>query len=166
MSGEGYITRVKFSDWAAPIVLVEKRDSSIRVYGYYCVAKTEVYAIPKINEMFSSLAGGKKFSKLDLSHAYQQIELKESQKYVTVNTHKGALPVRLRGFLLVLLQRPLCSSEPWNPCCSMELNLYQKYNYRCKPHLVCNTAYTFHHLYSAFLLFVVHIPLPMPPGLS
>ena len=54
------------------------------------VAKTDVYPIPKIKEMFASLAGGKKFSKLDLSHAYQQIQLEEeSQKYVTVNTHKG-----------------------------------------------------------------------------
>ena len=49
-----------------------------------------MYPIPKIKEMFTSLTGGKKFSKLDLSHAYQQIQLEEeSQKYVTVNTHKG-----------------------------------------------------------------------------
>ena len=73
------ITPVKFSDWAAPIVPVEKHDGSVRVCGDYKltvnrVDKTEVYPIPKINEMFSSLAGGK-FSKLDLSHAYQQIEL-------------------------------------------------------------------------------------------
>ena len=40
--------------------------------------------------MFASLAEGLKFSKLDLSNAYQQIQLEEgSQKYVTVNTHKG-----------------------------------------------------------------------------
>ena len=38
----------------------------------------------------ASLAGGKVFSRLDLSHAYQQLELDaESQHYVTVNTHKG-----------------------------------------------------------------------------
>ena len=34
------------------------------------VAKTKVYPIPEINEMFASLAGGQKFSKLDLSNAY------------------------------------------------------------------------------------------------
>ena len=89
------ITPVKFADWAAPIVPVEKRDGSVRVCGDYKltvnkVAKTEVYPIPRINEMFASLAGGLKFSKLDLSNAYQQIQLEEgSQKYVTVNTHKG-----------------------------------------------------------------------------
>ena len=49
-----------------------------------------MYPIPKIKEMFASLAGGEKFSKLDLSHAYQQIQLEEeSQKYVTMNMHKG-----------------------------------------------------------------------------
>ena len=38
----------------------------------------------------ASLAGEKSFSKLDLVHAYQQIQLEEeSRKYVTVNTHKG-----------------------------------------------------------------------------
>ena len=36
------------------------------------------------------LAGGHKFSKLDLSQAYQQILLDEnSRKFVTINTHLG-----------------------------------------------------------------------------
>ena len=76
------ITPVTFSDWAAPIVPVEKRDGSVRVCGDYKlsvnqVAKTEVYPNPKIKETFPSFTGGKKFSKLDLSHAYQQIQLEE-----------------------------------------------------------------------------------------
>ena len=40
--------------------------------------------------LFATMAGGKKFTKLDLSHAYQQVELEPgSRKYVTINTHKG-----------------------------------------------------------------------------
>ena len=40
--------------------------------------------------MFSKLAGGTTFSKLNLLHAYQQIELDEnSKKLTTINTHKG-----------------------------------------------------------------------------
>ena len=36
------------------------------------------------------LAGGEKFTKLDLSQAYQQVPLDQnSRKYITVNTVKG-----------------------------------------------------------------------------
>ena len=40
--------------------------------------------------MFASFAGGHVFSKLDLSHAYKQLESEEdSQVFTTVNTPKG-----------------------------------------------------------------------------
>ena len=43
-----------------------------------------------MEELFTSLSGGKKFTKLDLSHAYLQLELEEqSRELVTINTHKG-----------------------------------------------------------------------------
>ncbi len=36
------------------------------------------------------LAGGKTFTKLDMSHAYQQLlHDEESKQYVMINTHKG-----------------------------------------------------------------------------
>ena len=36
------------------------------------------------------MAGGKAFTKLDLSQAYQQVSLAEkSRKYVVINTHRG-----------------------------------------------------------------------------
>ena len=53
-------------------------------------AKPDSYPLPKINDLFASLAGGETFSKLDLANAYLQIPLDEaSQKPVTINTHKG-----------------------------------------------------------------------------
>ena len=53
----------------------------------YCYIFTSV---PNVQDLFATLAGGKLFTKLDLSHAYQQLELDaECQHYVTVNTHKG-----------------------------------------------------------------------------
>ena len=82
-------------DWATPIVPVPKTDGSVRICGDYKitvnqVAKLDKYPIPRIEDLFASLAGGKAFSKLDLSQAYQQIELdEESRQYVTINTHKG-----------------------------------------------------------------------------
>lgn len=44
----------------------------------------------KPDGLFATLSGGKVFSKIDLSQAYQQILLdKESKQLVTINTQKG-----------------------------------------------------------------------------
>ena len=40
-------------------------------------SKLDRYPIPKIEELFTKLAGGKSFTKLDMSQAYQQIPLAE-----------------------------------------------------------------------------------------
>ena len=43
-----------------------------------------------MDDLFATLSGGEKFSKLDLAFAYQQLELDESSKeLLTVNTHRG-----------------------------------------------------------------------------
>lgn len=92
---QGIIEPVHFSDWAAPIVPVVKSNRSVRICGDYKVTvnrevKLDKYPIPRINDLFACLAGGKKFSKLDLSHAYEQILLDpDSCKCVTINTHRG-----------------------------------------------------------------------------
>ena len=92
---EGIIEPVQFSDWAAPIVPIVKEDGRIRICGDYRVtinhsSKLDSYPIPKANDLFATLAGGKSFSKLDLSHAYLQLVLdEESRKFTTINTHKG-----------------------------------------------------------------------------
>ena len=95
LQAQGIIEPVQFSEWAAPIVPVIKSDGSVRICGDYKVtvnrvAKIDKYPLPLIDDLFASLAGGKRFTKLDLSHAYQQIELDEqSRQYVTISTHKG-----------------------------------------------------------------------------
>ena len=92
---QGIIEPVQFSDWAAPIVPVLKPDGSIRICGDYkltvnAVAKLDTYPLPRIDDLFTSLSGGKYFSKLDLAQAYLQLPLEEdSRKYVTINTQKG-----------------------------------------------------------------------------
>ena len=91
----GVIKPVRFSDWAAPIVPIPKKDGRVRICGDYKVtinraARLEKYCIPRIEKLFTSLAGGKTFSKLDLSHAYLQVLLDEaSRRLVTINNHKG-----------------------------------------------------------------------------
>ena len=91
----GVIEKVRYSEWAAPIVPVVKPDNSIRVCGDYKVTVNSVlevdqHPLPNPEELFVTLSGGEKYSKLDLSRAYQQILLDEdSREYVTINTHKG-----------------------------------------------------------------------------
>ena len=92
---EGIIEPVEFSEWAAPIVSVTKPNGSFRICGDYkvtvnSVSKLDKYPLPRIEDLFSQLEGGKMYSKLDLAHAYQQIPLDEaSKKYTTINTTKG-----------------------------------------------------------------------------
>ena len=91
---QGVITPVQFSDWAAPIVPVVKTDGSIRVCGDYkvtvnAVSKLDAYPLPHVEDLFTALSGGQLFSKLDLSHAYQQLLLDESKKFTTINTTRG-----------------------------------------------------------------------------
>ena len=74
---------------------VVKSNGSVKICGDYkltanTATKTESYPLPRIEDVFASLAGGKVFSKLDLSHAYLQLPVAEdSQPLRTVNTHKG-----------------------------------------------------------------------------
>ena len=94
--GEGTLESVEFSEWAAPIVAVLKQDKqSVRICGDFKqtinpVAKLDRYPIPRIEDLFAKLSGGKSFTTLDLSQAYLQVPLdEESKKLLVVNTQKG-----------------------------------------------------------------------------
>ena len=92
---DGILSEVEYSEWATPIVPVFKRNRSVRVCGDFKVSVnlvllTEWYPLPRIEDFFANLAGGKHFSKLDLHQAYHQMEVTEaSKKFLTINTHKG-----------------------------------------------------------------------------
>ena len=89
------LRKVDHSEWAAPIIPVPKKDGTIRICGDYKVMinpalQVDQYPLPKPADLMASLTGGKKFSKLDLTAAYQQMPLDDaSTKLVTVNTHQG-----------------------------------------------------------------------------
>ena len=95
LESEGIIQKVDYSDWATPIVAVPKGDNSVRICGDYKVTvnpqlKVDQYPLPRIQDIFASLAGGQKFTKIDLRQAYNQLEMSEDSKsYLTINTHKG-----------------------------------------------------------------------------
>ena len=95
----GILRPVPTSEWAAPVVPVKKSNGSIRLCGSYdltvnTATSLESYPLPRTEELFAVLAGGQYFTKFDLREAYLQLELEEeSQKYTTINTHKGLFSV-------------------------------------------------------------------------
>lgn len=95
MQSQGIIYPVKHSEWASPIVVVTKKDGTIRICTDFKttvnkVIEMDVYPIPHINDILASLSGGKYFTVIDLSGAYQQLKIGyRSQKYFTINTHLG-----------------------------------------------------------------------------
>ena len=67
-------------DSAVTIVAVPKKDSRLLICGDYKVTinpcvEVDQHPLPKPDALFATLAGGKIFSKINLSHAYQQIPL-------------------------------------------------------------------------------------------
>ncbi|XP_041376823.1 uncharacterized protein K02A2.6-like [Gigantopelta aegis] len=92
---DGILTKVNYSEWATPVVPVIKQDGSVRVCGDFKVTVNPVlevdqYPLPRIEDIFASLAGGQRFSKIDLRQAYLQMEVDEkSRDLLTVNTEKG-----------------------------------------------------------------------------
>ena len=91
---ENVIQKVEHSDWATPIVVVPKTNG-VRLCGDFKLTMNpnvipEHYPLPNAEDMFASLNGGNVFSKIDLTHAYHQLEINEASKqYLTINTHKG-----------------------------------------------------------------------------
>ena len=91
----GILEKVAHSQWASPVVPVPKADGHLRLCGDYKatlnpVLEVDQYPLPRPNELFATLAGGRKFSKIDLTSAYQQLILEEeSREFVTINTHRG-----------------------------------------------------------------------------
>lgn len=90
----GVIEPVECSDWATPLVPVRKADGGLRICADYKVTLNPVllvnrYPLPKIDDLLVSLNGATLFSKIDLSQAYNQVELDDSKDLTVINTHRG-----------------------------------------------------------------------------
>jgi len=95
MEQTGVIEPIQHSDWASPIVIVPKADGRVRITGDFkhtvnsqlCINQ---YPIAVPDELFACVSGGSKFSKLDGTNAYHQIEVEDScKRFLVINTHRG-----------------------------------------------------------------------------
>nr|XP_029714444.1 uncharacterized protein K02A2.6-like [Aedes albopictus] len=92
---EGVLTKVNHSNWATPIVPVKKSNNRVRICGDYKQTVNpnlvvDRHPLPTVDELFASLAGAKRFSKIDLVQAYLQMEVApEDREILTLSTHRG-----------------------------------------------------------------------------
>ena len=89
MQQEGILEPVKRSEWATPLVIIPKSNGKLRVCGDFKVTinqcvETKTYPLPTIDDIFARLAGGRIFTKLDLSQAYLQLPVDDDSKDLLV----------------------------------------------------------------------------------
>ncbi|KAJ4973762.1 hypothetical protein NE237_006936 [Protea cynaroides] len=76
---KGFI-RPSISPWGAPVLLVKKKDESVRLcIDYRELNKVTIknrYPLPRIDDLFDQLQGAKVFSKIDLRSGYHQLKIK------------------------------------------------------------------------------------------
>lgn len=85
LENEGILSKVDTSEWASPIVPVMKLNGSVRICGDFKTTvnpmlKVDQYLLPRIDEIFATLARGQKFTKIDLRQAYLHLEVDDESK--------------------------------------------------------------------------------------
>lgn len=72
--------RPSVSPWRAPMLLVKKKDGSMRLFfDYRHLNKVTIknkYPLPRIDDLMDQLVGARVFSKIDLRSSYHHIRVK------------------------------------------------------------------------------------------
>ena len=77
---EDIIEKVEHSEWASPTLPIVKANGDLTICGDFSTTVNtfsvlEQYPVPTLEELLGKLSGGKKFTKIDLSQAYHQLEI-------------------------------------------------------------------------------------------
>ena len=84
---EAQVVRESCSPYASPLVLVRKKDGTLRLCVDYRLlnAKTrrDAYPLPRIDESLDALSGAQWFSTLDLASGYNQVPVAEADRHKT-----------------------------------------------------------------------------------
>ncbi|XP_046742528.1 uncharacterized protein K02A2.6-like [Diprion similis] len=95
LEAQGVITLKSNGSWGTPLVPILKSEGNIRLCADYKITvnpsvEDVKHPLPRIEELFAALSGGEKFTKLDLTAAYNQLELTEDSKELLAwSTHRG-----------------------------------------------------------------------------
>ncbi|CAB3386219.1 Hypothetical predicted protein [Cloeon dipterum] len=95
----GVIEKVLSSDWAHPVVIVDKGDE-VRICADLSLslnpqAKRADFPLPKADDLRTKVKPGYHISRFDLKDAYLQFELdEESSMLMVINTHRGRFRFR------------------------------------------------------------------------
>ena len=83
------------SEWAAPMVIVKKRDGTLHICVDYrkLNGETEIdaYPMPRIDDILDQVGQATYFTTLDLAHGYWQVPVKEEDRPKTAFTTPGGL---------------------------------------------------------------------------
>lgn len=81
---EAQVIRESSSPYASPIVLVKKRDGTLRMCVDYrqlnCKTWKDAFPLPRIEESLDALTGARWFSTLDLASGYNQVPVTEADR--------------------------------------------------------------------------------------
>ena len=93
------------SPWASPVVLVGKKDGSLRFCVDYrklnTITRKDAYPLPRVDDSLVALSGSRVFSTLDLLSGYWQVEIDEKDRPKTAfTTGDGLFEFRVMPFSL------------------------------------------------------------------
>ena len=118
MEKEGVLECMRHSQWAAPIVLLSKKDVTAN-----SALQVDQYPLPNPEDLFATFMGGQK---LDLKQVYWQMPLGENDKELVIMKHIKVF-ISSPDYHLELLRHWPFSSKQWTPFFKVSTCDYRAY---------------------------------------